>query len=126
MEGFTATACLKRALRTIVLLLVTTPLAFAELESVRAEVDTLLGRLGQSCCSFYRNGEWYPAEQAKAHLLRKLKAAGEPPSTEQFIDELASESSLSGKAYLVRCGESAPVESNTWLMEQLELMRTPP
>jgi hypothetical protein len=115
-----------RSMCAIVVLLVTAASAFAESSAVRAEIDTLLARLEQSGCDFYRNGEWHSATEAKSHLLRKLKAAREPASTEQFIDALATKSSLSGKPYLVRCGESAPVESNTWLTDQLELMRTPP
>ena len=116
-----------RILGAIVLLLVTSfVLADSTPSSVRAEIDTLLSRLEQSGCEFYRNGDWYSATEAKAHLLRKLKAAGAAASAEQFIDRLASKSTMSGKPYLVRCGGSEPVESKTWLTDQLEQMRTPP
>jgi hypothetical protein len=108
-----------------VLLLSTSSFALAASEpnAVRAEIDTLLTRLEQSGCDFYRNGEWHTATEAKAHLLRKLKATREPASTEQFIDRLASKSSLSGKPYLVRCAGKEPVESRIWLTEQLRHLR---
>src|SRR5689334_3753235 len=93
----------------VVLLLVTSLVqADATRAEVRAEIDTLLSRLEQSGCEFYRNGSWYAATEAKTHLQRKLKAAGAAGSTEQFIDALASKSSMSGKPYLVRCGDAAP------------------
>ncbi len=117
-----------RPLGAIVLLLVTSPFVLADFTSTsaRVEIDTLLSRLEQSGCEFYRNGDWYSATEAKSHLRKKLQAAGAVNSTELFIDRLASKSSMSGKPYLVRCSGSEPVESKAWLTDQLEEMRTPP
>ena len=64
--------------------------------------------------------------EAKSHLLTKLKHLedrGAVQSTEQFIDLAASRSSVTGQAYLVRCGNGNPVQSGTWLRSQLQLMR---
>lgn len=92
----------------------------------KAEVEGLLARLEASGCAFSRNGNWYPAAEAKAHLLRKLaylEDKGLVQTTEQFIERAGSTSSLSGEPYLVRCGNDAPVKSAAWLNAQLQAMR---
>jgi len=96
--------------------------------SAREEIDTLLSRLEASACNFNRNGTWYTAAEAKSHLLRKLKfleSRDEVQSTEQFIERAASGSSITGKPYLVICGNDAPVPSAAWLRAQLQSMRSP-
>ena len=93
----------------------------------KAEIDGLLARLEASGCQFNRNGTWYPAPEAKTHLLRKLaylEDRGAVKNAEQFIELGASGSSMSGKPYLVRCGNAAPVESGAWLRSQLQLIRS--
>jgi hypothetical protein len=117
------------------LLLVLLPSAFAATvfaaplpPAARAEIDGLLSRLEASACQFNRNGTWYPATEAKSHLLRKLKYLedrGLVQSAEQFIERAASSSSTTGRPYLVRCGTGAPVQSGTWLLSQLQGMRSP-
>jgi Family of unknown function (DUF5329) len=92
----------------------------------KAEIDDLLSRLEASSCTFNRNGTWYPATEAKSHLLRKLKYLedrGAVQNAEQFIERAASSSSTTGQPYLVKCGSGAPVQSGTWLMAQLQVMR---
>jgi len=94
----------------------------------RAEIDALLSALEKSGCEFNRNGSWYAAKEARTHLLRKLEyleGRNAVHSTEQFIELAASTSSSSGKAYLVRCGKAAPVESRQWLKAQLAALRVP-
>jgi Family of unknown function (DUF5329) len=44
-------------------------------------------------------------------------------TTEQFIERAASSSSTTGQPYRVQCGNSAPVQSGTWLLSQLQAMR---
>jgi len=92
-----------------------------------AEIDSLMSRLESSACEFNRNGAWHTATEAKSHLLRKLKYLedkGAVQSTEQFIELAASRSSMTGQPYLVKCGNGAPVQSGTWLLSQLQDMRT--
>lgn len=92
----------------------------------RPEIDALLLRLQESGCSFNRNGSWYAAPDARAHLAKKLQYLEDRnlvQTTEQFIERAASASSLSGKPYLVRCGSAAPVESRIWLTQQLQALR---
>jgi hypothetical protein len=95
----------------------------------RAEIENLLGRLEISGCEFQRNGAWHSAADAKAHLrvkLNYLDERGMVSSAEQFIERAATQSSMTGGAYLVRCGNAAPVPSSTWLSSQLQLMRSAP
>lgn len=92
----------------------------------RAEIDTLLARLAASGCQFKRNGAWHTAEEARAHLARKLeyladrRAVG---SAEQFIERAATRSSVSGQPYLVRCGAAPAVPSGAWLDAELQALR---
>lgn len=93
---------------------------------VRAEIDLLLSKLQASGCEFNRNGSWYSGGEAKDHLLRKLEhiqGKSKVQSAEQFIELAAAKSSSSGKAYQVRCGSEAPVESQIWLTRQLGVIR---
>jgi hypothetical protein len=120
-----------RPMRRLVLLLLCCALAAAAAAAplsaaVRVEIDALMTRLETSGCEFNRNGSWYSGADAKPHLLRKLKYLedrGAVQTTEQFIELAASGSSMSGQAYLVRCGNAAPVKSAAWLMSQLQAMR---
>lgn len=94
--------------------------------SVRAEIDTLLAKLSSSACQFNRNGSWHSAAEAKAHLLGKLGQLERKDlvrSAEQFIERGASGSSVSGKAYLVKCGNAEAVPSQQWLTAELKALR---
>jgi hypothetical protein len=117
----------RRAVLGLVLALASWPALAAPLPPpARAEVDALLAKLEGSGCQFYRNGTWYPAAEAKTHLLRKLdylERNGTVATAEQFIDLAASGSSQSGEPYQVRCANAAPVTSAAWLRSQLETIR---
>ena len=115
-----------RIVAMFAVLLATGALAGPLSPAARGEIQALLARLEVSGCQFNRNGSWYSAAQAKAHLQRKLeylenKALVE--SAEQFIERGASSSSRTGRAYLVRCGDAEPVESATWFTTQLRAIR---
>ena len=93
---------------------------------VRAEIAALLKALQASGCQFNRNGSWYTAAEAQAHLSKKLEyleGKNLVKSAEDFINLGASTSSSSGKAYLVRCGSAQAVESKAWLLSQLSTLR---
>jgi hypothetical protein len=87
------------------------------------EIEHLLGYVAASSCTFERNGSQYPAQQARDHLVDKYRFAGGRIATaEQFIEHLATKSSLSGRAYHVRCGKSDE-ESGPWLSAELQRYR---
>ena len=90
------------------------------------EIVHLFEYLGDSNCEFNRNGTWYNTYKAVKHIEKKYRyymKKGLINSAEQFIDRAASRSSMSGKSYLVRCGDSGPAESSTWLTQELKRFR---
>lgn len=95
--------------------------------AVRTEILSLLQRLQDSGCEFNRNGSWYSGAEARGHLLKKLDYLESHDAklqrSEDFIQQAASSSSMSGKPYLVRCAASAPVESRAWLTQELTKLR---
>ncbi|HET7843855.1 MAG TPA: DUF5329 domain-containing protein [Xanthomonadales bacterium] len=88
------------------------------------EVNALLGELRASACRFNRNGTWYGGADASQHLAKKYDyLRSRLASTEQFIEKGASTSSMSGKHYLVQCGDAKAVTSREWLTAELEALR---
>lgn len=112
-----------RAAAAVLALLAASTLLAAD---ARVEVQALLERLARSECRFQRNGEWHDAQEARAHLERKLSYLerwGRLESAEQFIEKVASGSSTTGEPYFVQCGKAAPVRSAEWLGGQLKALR---
>ena len=108
---------MKGALATI--LLATTLGSHAQSAPAPA-VDALIKSIGSSGCRMERNGDVHDAEAAAAHLRMKLERSGHPSMPpEQFIDSIASRSSISGKPYHVLCAGKPPVESRIWLRARL-------
>jgi len=94
--------------------------------AVQAEVAHLLDYIDSSGCRFWRNGSWYDAHQARAHLelkYRYLCKKGGVLSTEDVIELIGSRSSLSGKPYEIKCGDTAPVFTGDWLRQELSRFR---
>lgn len=101
--------------------------AAAPSAETQAEIAHLLSYLEQSSCAFNRNGTWYSAAEARAHLERKedyLLRRSLIGRTEDFIARAATESSLTHQPYLVRCGSAAAVPCGRWLTTELERYRT--
>ena len=94
----------------------------------QTEINHLLEFVDSSGCEFYRNGSWYDAKRAQAHLRSKyqwLVARDQINTVEDFIEKAATSSSLSGRPYEVRCGGGEAVPSNRWLRDELTRYRTP-
>ena len=94
--------------------------------ATQAEVGYLLEKVEQSGCRFNRNGSWYDSHQARAHLQKKYDYMAKRDlvkDTETFIDQGASRSSMSGKAYQIQCPGAAPVDAGSWLREALKRKR---
>lgn len=100
--------------------------ARAELDAQgQREVAALLSFVGQSRCTFIRNGKTYKAVDAKNHLELKLKYLIEQnrvSSAEEFIEKAGTESSFSGKPYLVDCDGNVQASAD-WLKDELRLLR---
>ena len=115
--------------RLILTLLLLPSLAFASEPSpaARQEIVHLIDYLKSSGCQFNRNGNWYSSSEAVDHLSQKyqyLLKKGLVSSAEDFISRAASESSMSGKPYQVKCGSGAPVQSGAWLKSELVKYRS--
>jgi Family of unknown function (DUF5329) len=89
------------------------------------EVTALLSFVGQSHCTFFRNGKAYDAVDAQKHLefkLNYLLQRDDVNSAEQFIERAGSQSSFSGKPYMVNCGGNQRPTAD-WLKEELQQLR---
>jgi len=88
----------------------------------QAEIDHLFDYISHSDCRFNRNGSWHDMAAARAHVNTKfeyLRERGQIANTESFIEYAASQSSFSGKDYLVQCPGAEVVPSKTWLTAEL-------
>ena len=82
--------------------------------------------IADSGCQFYRNGSWYDSKRAASHLRSKydyLARHDQVVTTERFIEQAATASSVSGKPYLLRCGSSKAVPAADWLRDALAQYR---
>ena len=92
----------------------------------QAEIDHLFDYIQHSECRFNRNGSWHDMTAARAHVNMKyeyLRDRGQIDTAESFIDNAASQSSFSGKDYLVQCAGAPQVSSNAWLKAELARYR---
>ena len=107
-------------------LLLSLPAFSAPPPAAAREIDQLIAALGSSGCEFQRNGTWYPSAKAQEHLRRKydwLRERDKVANAEQFIERAGTQSSMSGRAYSVRCPGKPVVNSAAWLRARLLEMR---
>ena len=92
----------------------------AKIQALIASVEHLQG------ATFIRNGSEYDAKAAADHLRQKLDYAGHRIKTaEQFIDKLATSSSMTGIPYKIRYANGTTVESAVYFHEQLRKLEAP-
>lgn len=95
------------------------------LPQTAAEIRGLLEFVENSDCTFIRNGAAYAGPRARAHLERKLnylESKNKVKSAEDFIDLAATKSSMSGRAYEVRCSDGTE-PAGIWLHRELQRQR---
>jgi Family of unknown function (DUF5329) len=86
----------------------------------QGQIDALLGAVATSGCQVERNGELHSANEAEAHLRLKLERAGARVQTaQQFIEHVASGSSVSGKPYRMVCPGQPVLDAQQWLRARL-------
>ncbi len=92
-------------------------------DTTEHEVRLLIDAIAVSGCDFNRNGRQHTAEEAAAHLELKYARAGKHiDSADEFITQLASSSSFTGKPYLMSCeGDTLP--AGEWMIDALEQIR---
>lgn len=92
----------------------------------KSEIEHLIAYLAGSNCELFRNGSWHAPARAVEHLRGKyeyLAGRGFVSSAESFIERAATESSMSGKPYLVRCAGMESIESAKWFSAELSRFR---
>ena len=97
---------------------------WAELEVSRVSVseqdkiDALLAHVAASKDTFIREGVEYTGAEAADHLRKKYASGGQKIETlDEFIDKIASRSSLTGKPYQVKRADGKVVEAAKWLRD---------
>lgn len=69
---------------------------------------------------FWRNGEYHTPKEAADHLRMKLDKAGTKIKTaRQFIDNIATKSSMTGSLYKIKFKDGKVVESKVFLYKKL-------
>lgn len=94
--------------------------------SSKQEIEHLFTFLETSGCQFNRNGSWHSAAEAAAHIRKKytyLLKKKMLTDAESFIEKAASESSFSGKPYLVKCEGKSDTTSAAWFKYELDRYR---
>ena len=92
--------------------------------NTEAEVEYLIEAVGESGCTFIRNGSSHDANDAASHLRMKYRRGKRyAKTTELFIERLASKSSRSGRAYQIKCPNREAVPSGEWLSARLREYR---
>ena len=107
-------------MRLAVILLLLLPLGTpARAASPEQEINYLLDFVSGSGCTFIRNGSEHSAVDAADHLRMKYERGRRYADTaEDFIENLASQSSWSGRSYEVIC-EGQAEASGRWLRRAL-------
>lgn len=93
-------------------------------EMDRGAIEHLLRYINRrSDCVFVRNGREYSAHEAAMHVREKYDYFKDRiKSPEDFIRLAATRSLITGRLYMVRCGDGEiPVKD--WLMEELSRYR---
>ncbi|MBL0715276.1 MAG: DUF5329 domain-containing protein [Desulfosarcina sp.] len=108
----------------IVLMTFMLPLvAFANQEQTGREIQHLIAYIAGSDCRFIRNGKAYGGDEARKHIQKKYEYARRRiKTTEDFIRYAATQSSMSGEPYRIRCGDQTVLCAD-WLWAELERFR---
>lgn len=106
-----------------VLLLVSTVGTLSAAPSAREKqrIDALIAAVEKSGLIFIRNGSEHSAADAASHMRLKFNNAGNRINTaEQFIDYLASKSSITGSPYFLKFPDGRTEKAGIWLHRKLK------
>ena len=77
-----------------------------------------------SSCVIERNGGSHKGNEAVSHIKNKYEYFKDNiDTTEEFIEYTATRSTMSGKYYLVRCGNGEESKTKEWLLNELKSYR---
>ena len=89
--------------------------------SEKEKIEALIQFVKKSDTLFIRGGVEYPSSKAADHLRMKWDYAGKRIKTaRQFIDRIASKSSMTGKPYYVKSKDGKQITSAEWLSQALK------
>ncbi len=93
-------------------------------ESATAEmkkIEWLLNRIQNSNITFIRNGSDHSPQEAADHLRSKLQQARDQIKTlDDFIENIASKSSMSGSPYQVKMPDGSMINAKDWYAQELK------
>src|SRR5260370_19896022 len=94
---------------------------FAQADIESKKIEFLLHEVEQlKGAKFWRNGTSYSPKQAADHLRMKWQKAGKAIKTaKDFIEKVASKSSMSGKPYEIEFENETKVETRSFLFKKL-------
>ena len=80
------------------------------------EIEALLKKIESSDIIFIRNGVEHTAKEAADHLRSKWEQTnGKIKTKKDFIEQLATKSSLTGELYLVQLKDGSKIKAADWL-----------
>jgi hypothetical protein len=83
-------------------------------------IEYLIEFVRDSSVIFIRNGDPHDAKEAADHLSQKYSyAKSNLSSADEFIEKVASQSSMSGKLYVARFKDGSERSVKGWLSEEL-------
>ena len=94
----------------------------------QARIDKLIRHVElQKGMVFIRNGSEYTCEQAAKFLRGKMESMGKEVSTaREFIERIATRSSMSGKPYQVRLADGTLLPAGHYLTDELKRIESQP
>lgn len=93
--------------------------------SEKAKIEFLISSIEElEGAQFERNGTLYDAQKAAAHLRMKVGRAGSRVKTAyDFIEKIASSSSMSGNDYKIVFKDGRKITSKAYLQNQLKSLQ---
>ncbi len=94
--------------------------------SEKEKIEQLIVSIEQlKNAKFLRNGSLYDATTAAKHLRMKWNKAGSKiKSAQEFIDQIASKSSITGNEYKIVFADGKEILAGTFLNEKLKTLST--
>lgn len=92
--------------------------------STEKEITLLISIVENSGATFHRNGRAHDAADGADHLRLKLRRGAKyAKTTEDFITNLATKSSWSGKPYQIELSDGSRQPLGEWLTQELRQLR---
>lgn len=94
--------------------------------SEKAKIELLIKSISDlKGATFIRNGSSHTAKEAAEHLKKKWEyAEGDIHSASQFIEKLASKSSMTGKAYVIKLADGTNILAKDFLLKELKKLES--